>query len=132
MRATKQPMAEPDLWSQPSTGIQWQAPSVPVETSEIAAAKQTDTAQGRERRETQQRRILELLASRESGYTRDELAAATGLPINVVCVRVSDLDARGYVDRTSDLTRPTRTKSPAKVLFITPAGRAFLAKREAA
>ena len=105
--------------------IQHPAPSVPSATSEAAADALTFTAEGKARRATQNMTILALLCSRESGYTRDELDAATNFGLGTICARVKWDLMPTYVAET-DQTRPTRRRKPATVLVITDAGRARL------
>lgn len=121
------------LFAQPVSvaQVQFDAPSAPTPSSE-AAADALSTPSGKARRQSQNRRLLALLAARESGYTREELAEASGIPINVICARVHDCAAMGWLDKSSEITRLTKTGSKASVLFITSQGRAVLATERAA
>lgn len=126
MRATHQPMAEPDLFSQPATGIAWPAPSVRNDASEAAADELTHTPKGRARREHQLVTLLETLAKYVGGLTRHELAHLTGISLQTVCARVGfDLGPRGFADVESTLRRDKR-----QVVFISEKGRSWLASQQ--
>lgn len=118
---------------QPDPRIEWPAPSVPSAASENAADALTRTPEGKQRRASQNVRILRLLDTTARGFTRDELSEATGIPIQTICARIGhDLIARGYVDESETITRLTRSGKPAAVLFITVKGHAWLAAKVAA
>lgn len=105
-------------------GDLWPTPSVAVDTSE-AAADALDTTEGRKRKTSLRMRMLRVIASRESGFSDDELEAEFGLPGNTICPRRLELVTAGYLD-TSALTRPTRKGRQAHVHFCTAKGRALL------
>ena len=111
---------EPDLFT---TGIEWPAPSQPSATSE-AAADAITTPTGKARREAKLVRLLQLIASRESGYTIDELDAETQLGTGTICPRIDELRLAGFIDTSETVTRPTRRKREAAVHFATIKGRA--------
>ncbi len=105
-----------------STGIAWPAPSAPTPTSEAAADRLTHTTKGRAKRERDLVTLLTLIASRESGYTRQELADESNIPLQTVCARVGyDLGPRGFIDAASTIKRDGR-----QVLFVAQLGRDFL------
>ena len=116
--AAKRPMEPFGLFA-----IQHPAPSVPSSTSEAQADRLTHTEAGRAQRTTQCDEILLLLSRCESGYTRDELDTALGYGLGTICARVRWDLIPTFVDESDEITRPTRRRKPAKVLFITPAGR---------
>lgn len=112
--------------------IQHPAPSVPSPASEHAADALTFTEKGRNRRAKQLLQVLEIIGSRESGYTGDEIDAALGLGSGSICARIDDLRGMGYIDTSETIKRKTRRQFPAAVQFITPKGRERLREAKAA
>lgn len=106
--------------------VQHPAPSVPSPASESAADALTHTRKGKDRRATQLHRVLSLIASRESGYTIDEIDAETNLGTGALCARVDDLRTMGWIDTSATIMRKTRRGRSAAVHFATPSGRAKL------
>ena len=106
--------------------IQFPAPSVPSSSSEAAADRLTHTQRGIYRRAKQLLRVLEVIASRESGYSLDELDGETSLGTGALCARIDDLRTAGLIDTSETIRRKTRRGVMAKVHFVTPAGRARL------
>ena len=103
--------------------IQHPAPSQPSLASEQAADSLTHTRKGKERRATQLHRVLALIASRESGFTIDEIDAETNMGTGALCARVDDLRTMGWIDTSGTIMRKTRRGKNASVHFATPAGR---------
>lgn len=107
--------------------IRGEAPSVRNDASEAAAdAMERNPA----KRETQHKRILRELLSRPAmGYTRNELAKVTGILLQSVCARVSEMGkgtktkaGRGWIDESEVIMR-----DGGAALYITAKGRAYLA-----
>jgi hypothetical protein len=88
------------------------------------------------RQGTQRWKILAALRYRESfvppsgllGYTRDELAEATGMSPNAVRPRVVELVAGGWIEE-SEFTRKTEAGLDASLLVLTDKAREELRRR---
>lgn len=103
--------------------IQHPAPSVPSAASEAAADHLTFSRRGKDKRALQSLRVLELIASRESGYTIDEIDQALNIGSGSVCARIDDLRSMGYIDTSTKVFRKTRRGRNAAVQFATVKGR---------
>jgi hypothetical protein len=112
-------MNQTDLFDQPT------APHNRTETSiEAAIAIQPKIKKG-------QQTILNAVELAPEGYTREEIATATGLPLATVCARVNELvkdkklSCRMIFDPKAKpslilkkITRPTKSGRKAEVLFL--------------
>lgn len=72
---------------------------------------------------TQRGRVLELLSRRS--LTREEVAAALGIPDNSARPRIRELVAGGWVAPTGD-TRPSAAGHESEVMAATMRGRAWV------
>lgn len=107
------PDQDPSLFDAP-------APSVPRETSEDAADRQT-----RGKRANDRTRILREVALTRDGLTRDQIAKQLDISPNTVRPRIVELITAGHVSDTR-LTRLTETGSSAAVCECTDVGREWL------
>jgi hypothetical protein len=113
----------------PTTGlfeVRFPAPSGPAPASEAAADHLTMTRRGKDKRARQALRVLELIASRESGFTIDEIDSALNIGSGSACARIDDLRTMGYIDTSTTVFRKTRRGRNAAVQFATIKGRARL------
>lgn len=87
-----------------------------------SATSKAAAAAGLGAKGTRQRVILEAVAARPQGATRDELCKLLDLPMNKLGPRVVELLERDYLERT-DATRATRDGQQAEVLVATAKAR---------
>jgi hypothetical protein len=105
-------------------GIEYQAPSVPSPTSELASDR-VMTREGRKRRETRGQEILALIVDR-GGCTSDEIDADTGFGSGTICSQIDGLRTTGYILTSKTDRRDTRRGSPAAVHYATDKGQRFV------